>query len=143
MGSNIFFCRKNFLKKKLENYRKIVEKHAPSDVAVILLMDNINMYRGNTRHQRLFKSATPKMWNFTVRGAIIPNCDDIDDLLHNKETSQHPQLQLSLLKADDLFIGMLKYSSMAFREALITFHIYGFVFFTLSDIKKYLYCSTM
>ena len=79
--------RKNFLKRRLENYRKIVEKHAPSDVPVILLMDNINMYRGNKRHHRLLKSASPKMWNFTVRGAIIPNCDDIKELLSTKETS--------------------------------------------------------
>ena len=86
-----------------------MEKHAPSDVPVILLMDNINMYRGTARHQRLFNSATPKMWNFTVRGAIIPNCTEIDELLHSKETSQQSQGQVSLLKADDLFIGMLKY----------------------------------
>lgn len=48
------------------------------------------------------------MWKFTVRGAIIPNCDDIKELLSTKETSEHPQLQLSSLMADDLFIGMLK-----------------------------------
>lgn len=54
-----------------------------------------------------------------VRGAIIPNCDDIKELLSTKETSEHPQLQLSSLKADDLFIGMLKYSFLA----LLTFHL--------------------
>ena len=54
------------------------------------------------------------MWNFTVRGAIIPNCDDIKELPSTKETSENPQLQLSSLKADDLFIGMLKYSLLAF-----------------------------
>lgn len=46
------------------------------------------------------------MWNFTVRGAIIPNCDGIQHLLHDPVTSQEPQRDLSMLKAEDLFIGM-------------------------------------
>ena len=68
-------------------------------------MDNINMYRGTERHHRLFKSASPKMWNFTVRGTIIPNCSGVKELLNNRESFQHPQKDVSTLKADDLFIG--------------------------------------
>jgi hypothetical protein len=47
------------------------------------------------------------MWNFTVRGAIIPNCDGVRDLLDNPEImTQEPQKQLTTLKPEDLFIGM-------------------------------------
>ena len=50
------------------------------------------------------------MWNFTVRGAIIPNCNGIQHLLNDPEMSQEPQRQLSLLKAEDLFIGVYSHN---------------------------------
>lgn len=82
------FCpyRKKFLKKRLDKNQQSVVKHAPSDVSVTLLMDNINLYRGYRRHHILVKSATPTVWNFTVRGAIIPDRDGIIELLREKET---------------------------------------------------------
>lgn len=94
------------MSKRLDNFQNIILERAPSELPVMLLMDNINMYRGNKRHQRIFKTRTPTMWNFTVRGAIIPNCDGIQHLLHDPVTSQEPQRDLSMLKAEDLFIGM-------------------------------------
>ena len=97
---------KNFLNKRLQNFQDIISEHAPSDVPVMLLMDNINMYRGNKRHQQLFKAQSPTMWNFTVRGAIIPNCNGFEHHVNDPAMSQEPQRQLSSLKAEDLFIGM-------------------------------------
>ncbi|CAB4033757.1 Hypothetical predicted protein [Paramuricea clavata] len=96
----------NFLKQRLDNYDKIISEHAPVDIPVILLLDNINMYRGNKRHHRIFKVLGPTMWNFTVRGAIIPNFDGVRDLLDNPEMTQEQQKQLTTLKPEDLFIGM-------------------------------------
>ncbi len=96
------------MSKRMANFDKILEKHAPSKAPVILLMDNINMYRGTARHHRLFKTVSPKMWNFTVRGAIIPNCSGLEELLQNKDTCQLEQKDVSTLKAADLFIGMFK-----------------------------------
>jgi hypothetical protein len=94
------------LKQRLDNYDKIISEHAPVDIPVILLLDNINMYRGNKRHHRICKVLGPTMWNFTVRGAIIPNCDGVHDLLDNPEMTQEPQKQLTTLKPEDLFIGI-------------------------------------
>ena len=93
------------MNKRLQNYRPVLDKHVPGDVPVIILMDNISMYQGTERHQRLFKSASPKMRNFTVGGTIIPNCSGVKELLNNRESFQHPQKDLSTLKANDLFIG--------------------------------------
>lgn len=42
------------------------------------------------------------MWNFTVRGAIIPNCDDIQHLLRDATAFEQLQKDLALLKAEDL-----------------------------------------
>ena len=68
-------------------------------------MDNINLYRGRKRHFRLAKSQGPKMWNFTVRGAIIPDISGITDLMNVKETATMPQSDMSSIKAEDLFLG--------------------------------------
>lgn len=39
----------------------------PADIPVILMIDNINIYRGKQKYLRLFKSHGPKMWNFTAQ----------------------------------------------------------------------------
>ena len=105
-------CRKNFMRWRMANFEKILKKHAPSKAPVILLMDNISMYLGTARHHRLFKTVSPRMWNFTVRDAIIPNCSGLEELLQNKVTSQLEQKDVSTLKAADLFIGMFKERSV-------------------------------
>jgi hypothetical protein len=95
------------LKKRLNAFDDIVTKEAPITHPVILLMDNINMYRGHHRHHRLFKVLGQTMWNFTVRGAIIPNCNGIEHLLSDPTMFEQPQRDLTTLKAEELFIGML------------------------------------
>ena len=65
---------------------------------VILLMDNINMYRGKKRHDRLLKDIGPKMWNFTGRAAVIPDLSDIKDTLACKENMTEPQIDMTNLQ---------------------------------------------
>ena len=38
------------------------------------------------------------MWNFTVRGAIIPNCNGIQHHLNDPEMSQEPQKSCHCLR---------------------------------------------
>lgn len=90
----------------MDTFDDIIMNESPVVTPVILLMDNINMYRGHKRHHRLFKVLGQKMWNLTVRGAIIPNCDDIQHLLRDPTAFEQPQKDLALLKAEDLLIGM-------------------------------------
>ena len=45
------------------------------------------------------------MWNFTVRGLLVPNVDEVEDLLKSKETAEEPQHSLKDVKAQDTFIG--------------------------------------
>ena len=45
------------------------------------------------------------MWNFTVRGLVIPNVDGIEDLFNSKETAEEPQRSLKEVKAQDTLIG--------------------------------------
>ena len=71
---------------------KRVSACTPQEMPLLLLMDNVNMYRGNKRHHRLFKAYGSNMWNFTVRGLLIPNLEGIEEFLMSKETacaSQH------------------------------------------------------
>ena len=94
------------MQQRLDSFDKIISEKAPVNIPVILLLDNINMYRGNKRHHRIFKILGPTMWNFTVCGAIIPNCDGVHDMIHDPKMAQEPQKQLTTLKPEDLFIGM-------------------------------------
>ena len=69
-------------------------------------MDNVNIYRGRKRHTRLAKSMGPKMWNFTVKGAIIPDTTDVEELLGEVKTATMSQIDISELKAKDLLLGI-------------------------------------
>ena len=77
----------------------------PADVPVKLLMDNIKIYRGKHRHHRLYKVLGPTMWNFTGRGALVPNLKGIEHLFHKEETCILPQKPILELKANDVIIG--------------------------------------
>lgn len=54
-----------YLDQRLIGFQTIIDSKFSQSFPVILLMDNINMYRGRKRHYRLFKDVGPKMWNFT------------------------------------------------------------------------------
>ena len=45
------------------------------------------------------------MWNFTVRGAIIPDISEMEDLMTCKETATMSQTDLSQIQAEDIFLG--------------------------------------
>ena len=57
---------------RMDKMKAHVKEITPTDVAIILLMDNINIYKGKRKHFRIFKEITPSMWNFTGRAFIIP-----------------------------------------------------------------------
>ena len=63
----------NFLDDQLERKIKHVETLTPQKIPLLLLIDNVNTYRGNKlRHHRLFKAYGDNMRNFTVRGLLNP-----------------------------------------------------------------------
>ena len=65
------------------------------------------MYRGKHRHHRLYKKQGPTMWNFTGRGALVPNLTGIEQLFTREETCILPQKSILDLKANDVLIGNL------------------------------------
>ena len=75
------FFRNNFLDERLKQFPETLSEKCSTTSPVILLMDNINLYRGTRRHLRLFKSLGPKMRNFTGRPAVIPNLENLSDLM--------------------------------------------------------------
>ena len=81
-----------FLDDQLEKKMEYVATLTPQEMPLLLLIDNVNIYRGNKRHHRLFKAYGNNMWNFTV----IPHLEGIHHLLSSKETateSQHDVLK--------------------------------------------------
>ena len=99
------FYSMSYLDSRLNDFQTLIDDCAPASKPVMLLLDNINLYHGNRRHHRLFNLLGPKMWNFTVRGLLIPNVDGIEDLFNSKETAEEPQRSLKEVKAQDTFIG--------------------------------------
>ena len=70
----------NFFDKQLKTLDSQVKKLFPNEVPMVLLKDNINLYRGIKRHHRLSEKAGQKMWNFTGYGAILQNISGIKHL---------------------------------------------------------------
>ncbi|CAB4032914.1 Hypothetical predicted protein [Paramuricea clavata] len=64
------------LDQRMIKMKEKIKKLTPTDIAIILLMDNINIYKGKRKHLRIFKEITPSMWNFTGRAIIIPFVSD-------------------------------------------------------------------
>ena len=89
----------SFLDKRLTEFQSLIDNCAPNSKPVILLLDNVNMYHGNRRHHRLFHVLGPNMWNFTVRGVLIP-----DDLFQDREMVEKAQRSENIT-AYDTFIG--------------------------------------
>ncbi|KAK3745448.1 hypothetical protein QZH41_016246 [Actinostola sp. cb2023] len=92
------------LDERLDNFQGIINTKFPKSSPVIILMDNINMYKGRKRHYRLFKTLSPKMWNFTGRGAIVPNLEGIEHLLQCSSTAVNSQIDFEDLVADNILL---------------------------------------
>lgn len=80
-----------------------IKELTPTDVAIILLMDNINIYKGKKKHLRLFKELAPSMWNFTGRALVIPFLSDSVKLqMQNKEYISQSQKDVLKLDCSDI-----------------------------------------
>ena len=82
----------NFFEEQLKKKQDFITSQTPAGLPLLLLMDNINISRGNKRHYRLFQKYGEHMWNFTGRGLLVPRLDKIEHLFQCKETvleSQH------------------------------------------------------
>ena len=88
----------------MENELLHICKKASIDVPIILLMDNINVYRGNKKYHRLFATFGPKIWNFTGRGILFPNTKGIEHLFNDSHTASESQRDILNLLAEDLMI---------------------------------------
>eukprot|EP00112_Aurelia_sp_Birch-Aquarium-sp1_P005270 Seg1598.4 transcript_id=Seg1598.4/GoldUCD/mRNA.D3Y31 product="Potassium channel AKT3" protein_id=Seg1598.4/GoldUCD/D3Y31 len=66
----------DFLDKRLKQKEVLIKRRVQDLKPIILLMDNINMYRGKKKHIRLLRNVSPTMWNFTGRGLYLPKLAD-------------------------------------------------------------------
>ena len=44
------------------------------------------------------------MWNFTAQALLIPNVDEMDDILKDEKSCLSPQSETVKIKADDIFL---------------------------------------
>ena len=90
-----------FLDNQLEQKNQYVDSFSP-EMPLFFLIDNVNIYEGNKRRHGLFKLYGSNMWNFTARGLLIPNVDDIKELFMCEETTTQSQRDTLDLKPEDI-----------------------------------------
>ena len=73
------------LDNRMDKMTDHIKELTPTDIAIILLMDNINICKGRRKHLRTFKELTPSMWNFTGRAIIIPFVSELVKQHTNKK----------------------------------------------------------
>ena len=81
----------SFLDCHLNAKKLLCSQKIGDTLPIILLMDNINMYRVKKKHLRLLKYHGPTMWNFTGRALIIPNMSNLNHLLSQPEKCLNSQ----------------------------------------------------
>ena len=81
-----------------------IKKLTPLEKPVILMFDNVNMYRGKHKHLRLFKSAGPVMWNFTVQAVLVPDITDLEEIFHDDSACLSPQKSILEMDPNEIFI---------------------------------------
>lgn len=91
------------------DFRKVkqqdeIKKLTPLEKPVILMFDNVNMYRGKHKHLRLFKSAGPVMWNFTVQAVLVPDITDLEEIFHDDSACLSPQKSILEMDPNEIFI---------------------------------------
>ena len=92
-----------FLDKHNKNREIELQSKISMEKPIIVLMDNINIYRGYERHHRIFKEPLMNMWNFTVRGLLNPSIAGIE-LFKNVETCLESQADVIGWTSADLDI---------------------------------------
>ena len=111
-------CFLNFLDKRWKfKKQRISQEVQDLNTPLILLMDNVNMYRGKKRHIRLFNRAAPTMWNFTVRGKLIPDCSSVKEMMKDDDLCKQPQQDVLKMKGEDLFIEADKEKQLLWQKA--------------------------
>ena len=93
-----------FFDEQQKRREKDIAQLSPADIPVILMIDNINIYRGKRKHLRLFKSAGPTMWNFTGQALLIPSVDGMDKVLNDKESCISSQGSVTDMKPDNIYL---------------------------------------
>jgi len=81
---------------------ELLRKKIPLEWPVMLIFDNINIYKGHSRHIRLKKSTVPSMWNFTVRAVLKPNICGMEYLWRDPDTAFKPQGELKKVKSEPI-----------------------------------------
>ena len=117
-------------------------KITPGDIPVILLIDNIHIYRGKRKHLHVVRPKGSTMWNLTAQAMLIPELDGVRDLLLDEQSCLAPQGVVIEMQADELFVESHSDKSQIF-ETSIDRYLIGLlddalnkVPFTLSHLKS-------
>ena len=123
-----------FLDIRLKEKPALIKDKTADLHPVILLMDNINMFRGKKKHIRLLHNVGPKMWNFTGRGLLIPRLSEKEkQMLSDKQKCTEPQKDVMLLDCEEIFLENDK-DKVKLWEAAVDKYLLEILDFSLNKI---------
>ena len=93
-----------FFDEKMKMQEEDLAKITPENVPVMLLIDNINIYRGKRKHLRVFSPKSTTMWNFTGQAVLLPQIEGLDEVFGDSNSCLLPQGDATKMTADDIFI---------------------------------------
>lgn len=111
----------SFFDSRKAKQQEDIMKITPLEKPVILMFDNVNMYRGKHKHLRLFKSGGPVMWNFTCQAVLVPNTDGLEEIIQGKRTCLQPQKSVLEIDANEIFIENDQEKTDLFEKAVDIF----------------------
>ena len=107
------------LDERLKKLQKARQSELSDLMPVILLMDNINMYRGKQKHLRLFRYMGPKMWNFTGRATLLPYLNEhLTAQLNEPDKTTKSQRNPLTVTFDDLLLESEPEKALIWRKTV-------------------------
>ena len=105
------------LDERMQKMQDHIKKLTPVDTAIILLMDNINIYKGKRKHLRIFKELTTAMWNFTGRALLIPHLSEsVKAKLQKEELCLKSQKDVLALSPQDILYSKDNEQDIVFEK---------------------------
>ena len=90
-----------------------IKRLTPLETPVILMFDNVNMYRGKYKHLNL--------WNFTCQAILVPDMTGLEENIQHESTCLQPQKPVVEIYPSEIFVEADQEKKRCFSKLLTCF----------------------
>ena len=90
-----------------------IKRLTPFKTPVILMFDNVNMYRGKYKHLNL--------WNFTCQAILVPDMTGLEENIQHESTCLQPQKPVQEIYPSEIFVEADQEKKRCFSKLLTCF----------------------